>query len=105
MRSAGLDLVNLSLYDANKDALAEVLPIASRKLYCKLCRVIGQDDLVVGMRAEAMALGLPALGTPVGVVKDFACQPANASPTLSGANEDHLTRASVRSQFCRHRVC
>lgn len=41
---AGLDSINLSLYDTNKDALADILPLASRRLYCKIVKIIGQPD-------------------------------------------------------------
>lgn len=45
LRRAGLDLINVSLYDDNKDALADILPIASKRLYCKLIKVIGRSHL------------------------------------------------------------
>ena len=34
---------------------------------------------------EAMACGLPALGTPVGVIKDIACRPPQRSPARLAA--------------------
>ncbi|MFQ5462768.1 MAG: radical SAM protein [Phycisphaerae bacterium] len=45
LRSAGLDLINISLYEENKDALADILPIATKRLHCKLIKVIGRRQL------------------------------------------------------------
>lgn len=41
----GLDVANVSLYDENRDVLADVVPHANAMLYCKLTKVIGRVDV------------------------------------------------------------
>jgi organic radical activating enzyme len=52
LRDAGLDVVNVSLYDENRAALAEAMPRVSRLLYCKLTKVIGRRDVEEPQRLE-----------------------------------------------------
>lgn len=47
---------------------------------------------------EAMACGLPALGTPVGVVKDVACLPPQTSATALAAQAIEILSDEVRHQ-------
>ncbi len=45
LQAAGLDVTNISVYDENRDALAAIVPAVVGRLYCKLCAVIGKDDV------------------------------------------------------------
>lgn len=51
---------------------------------------------------EAMACGLPVLGTPVGVVKDTACRPANVlSKVLAAQVINVLNDKTSYQEFCQ----
>jgi hypothetical protein len=45
LRRAGLDMLNISYYDENKEALAKVVPDASRRIFSKLLKIIGREDV------------------------------------------------------------
>jgi len=45
LRAAGVDMLNVSYYDENAGALEIVVPRASRRIYTKLLKIIGRDDV------------------------------------------------------------
>jgi len=79
--------------------------------YPKMSRLYQQSHLYLqtsyhesqGMAVlEAMACGVPVLGTPVGVVKDVACQPANTSPNVLAAQvAEVLNNEANYLKFCQ----
>lgn len=54
LRAAGLDMLNVSVYDENLDTLADVLPVAGRRIYTKLLKIIGREDVEHPARIEAV---------------------------------------------------
>jgi hypothetical protein len=52
LRDAGLDMLNVSVYDENMAALADVLPRASERIYTKPLKIIGRDDVRDPARIE-----------------------------------------------------
>lgn len=52
LAAAGLDMLNVSVYDENVATLERVLPRASRRIYTKLLKIIGRDDVREPERIE-----------------------------------------------------
>jgi organic radical activating enzyme len=50
--AAGVDMLNVSYYDENVAALGRVLPEVSRRIYTKLLKIIGRDDVRDPARIE-----------------------------------------------------
>jgi organic radical activating enzyme len=55
--AAGVDMLNVSHYDENADALEEILPLAARRIHTKVLKVIGRAELDDPRRLERV-LGL-----------------------------------------------
>jgi len=52
LAAAGVDMLNISYYDENAAVLADVLPRAAARIYSKLLRIIGRDDVRDPSRIE-----------------------------------------------------
>jgi uncharacterized Fe-S cluster-containing radical SAM superfamily protein len=64
LRAAGLDMLNVSVYDENLDALAGILPFAARRIYTKLLKIIGREDVEHPERIEAVLRLARGAGCP-----------------------------------------
>lgn len=54
LRAAGVDMLNVSVYDENHAALADILPAVSRRIFTKLLMIIGRDEVRRPERIEAV---------------------------------------------------
>lgn len=52
LRAAGVDMLNVSFYEENAAVLERVVPRAARRIYTKLLRIIGRDDVREPERIE-----------------------------------------------------
>ena len=52
--AAGIDMLNVSHYDENAEALEEILPLAAARIYTKLLKVIGEDEVREPEQLEAV---------------------------------------------------